>query len=60
MTFLLGAGGMMKPLRRYFSVSCSWSPRKSLKRLNTVDCRRLNFETLVFVVTLANEIRIDY
>lgn len=46
-----GAGGMILPHLRYFSVSFSCSPRKSLKRRRTANSCLLNIGMLVLVRT---------
>lgn len=51
MTLFSGAGGIILPFRKYFSVNLSWRPRKSLKRRITVKFFFLNKGMFVRVVT---------
>lgn len=50
--FFSGAGGMMRPKRRYLLTRRSCKPRKSLNRRNVLNCFALNFGKLVCVETL--------
>lgn len=52
MTLFSGAGGIILPTFKYFSVSLSCSPRKSLNLRVTENSFFLNNLILVLVVTL--------
>lgn len=54
--FFSGAGGIMRPMRKYFPTKRSCNPKKSLKRRSVLNCFALNFGMLVCVETLSNEI----
>lgn len=50
--FFEGAGGMIRPYRRYLATKMSCRPRKSLKRRNVLNWVCLNLGMLDLVLTL--------
>lgn len=52
MRFFSGAGGIIRPRRRYLLTRRSCNPKKSLNRRIELNCLALNFGMLVCVVTL--------